>query len=112
MSDIQEAIDDVVVDYEKLITAHVKVQDKDGNLFYLDPARKQGEFILRVVPKPVSDEAVELPPEWVRPAKEDKPEGVINWGMNQPIEQAEGESEVETQLEGKSANSPEDEAVG
>ena len=38
------------VSYEALIRAEVKVMDEAGNLYYLEPARRQGEFVLRTVP--------------------------------------------------------------
>ena len=40
-----------VIPYEALRTSKVGVKDEQGNLFYLDPSFRSGEFILRVVPK-------------------------------------------------------------
>lgn len=40
-----------VVSYSTLISSKVRVQDTDGNVYYLEPSRHQGEFVLRVMPK-------------------------------------------------------------
>jgi len=40
-----------IVRYENLIIANVQVVDKAGNKYYLEPSHRQGEFILRVLPK-------------------------------------------------------------
>lgn len=62
--------------YADLIAGRVKVWDEHGNEFYLDPARRQGEFVLRVVPKPAAP-AAPLPDEWRKPAEQT--ENVIDW---------------------------------
>lgn len=40
-----------VVSYSTLISSKVQVQDANGNVYYLEPSRHQGEFVLRVMPK-------------------------------------------------------------
>ncbi|MBI5942874.1 MAG: hypothetical protein HY864_00780 [Chloroflexi bacterium] len=37
--------------YEDLAQAKVLVKDKDGNLYYLEPANRSGIFVLRVLPQ-------------------------------------------------------------
>lgn len=39
------------VSYEALTRAEVKVRDQHGNLYYLAPGNRQGDFVLRVIPK-------------------------------------------------------------
>jgi hypothetical protein len=83
-----------VVSYEDLVTAKVQVQDKAGNQFYLDPARKQGEFVLRVIPQPVTETPAELPEEWRKPTKEEElaASGKIDWDV--PVYETEAGKDV------------------
>ncbi len=84
-----------MVDYEYLVTARVRVQDKEGNVYYLDPARKQGEFVLRVIPQPVTETPAELPEEWRKPTKEEEQaaSGKIDWDV--PVYETEEQAASE-----------------
>lgn len=71
-----------MITYEALVRARVHVRDESGNEFYLDPSRKQGEFVLRVISKPVEESTDPIPAEWIRPTAEEVAaanSGVIDW---------------------------------
>jgi len=81
-----------MITYAALVGARVHVRDEAGNEYYLDPARKQGEFVLRVVPQPIVESAEPIPAEWIKPTAEEVAAanaGVIDWGMNEPEEGGE-----------------------
>jgi len=84
-----------MITYEALVRDRVHVRDESGNEFYLDPARKQGEFVLRVIPNPVEESAEPIPAEWVKPTAEEVAaanSGVIDWGMNEEPSEEGGEN--------------------
>jgi len=80
------------VDYEYLSASRVRVQDKDGNLFYLDPGHMLGQFVLRVVPQVTEQKAEPLPAEWKKPTPEEvkAASGKIDWADVAP-EEGDGE---------------------
>lgn len=79
---------EALVSYEDLILAKVQVVDKDGNLFYLDPAKRQGEFVLRVMPQPVEESTEPIPAEWIKPTAEavKAASNAIDWGKPEAVE--------------------------
>lgn len=80
------------ISYTDLVAARVHVKDEAGNEYYLDPARKQGEFVLRVVPKPAPETVESIPAEWIKPTEEEVKASnpAIDWGMKaeEPAETA------------------------
>lgn len=67
----QEQVLGPYISYDDLVSSRVIVEHKDGVKYYLDPATKQGMFILRIVQQPAHIETQELPAEWKRPTKEE-----------------------------------------
>ena len=82
-----------LVNYETLSTARVRVQDKDGNLFYLEPGHMLGEFVLRVVPRTTTETVEPLPAEWKKPTPEEvkAASGKIDWEVPAEVVPEEGE---------------------
>lgn len=74
--------DHPTISYEDLVHSRVRVEHKDGVMFYLDPAPTQGEFVLRIVPQPIRVEIEELPADWKRPTKEEtaSASNKVDWG--------------------------------
>lgn len=81
-----------VVSYDDLMTAKVRVVKDGVEAFYIDPARKLGEFILRPIPQTM-EEAGEIPNEWRKPSKEEvaAADTKIDWEIPQ-VESGEVES--------------------
>ena len=94
-------VNNEMVDYEYLVTARVRVQDKEGNVYYLDPARKQGEFVLRVIPQPVTETPAELPEDWRKPTKEEEQaaSGKIDWDVPDETEEQAASENVSDEKE-------------
>jgi len=85
-----------MITLENLMGGRVHVTDSAGNEFYLDPARKQGEFILRVVSKPVIESTESIPGEWIKPTAEEikSASTAIDWGMEEKQPEEEGGENV------------------
>lgn len=77
-----EGVEAVVVKYEDLMSAKVRVEKDGVEAFYIDPARKLGEFILRPIPQAM-EEAGEIPEGWRKPTPEEtaKAEDKIDWDI-------------------------------
>ena len=85
------------VTWEDLTASKIKVLVEGKEMFYLDPSRVQGEFVLRPIPSPVVREPVELPDEWRKPTKEEvaAQENKIDWAVKPDESDTEEEEPTE-----------------
>lgn len=89
----------VAVNYDDLMTAKVKVIKDGVSAFYIDPARKLGEFVLRPIPQELEEEG-EIPEDWRRPSKEEQiaAEKKIDWGTPEPESEPESDRPVDAEV--------------
>lgn len=70
----------ISIQYDDLMSARVRVVKDGVEAFYIDPARKLGEFVLRPIPQE-AEEPGEVPEAWRKPTPEQAAElnPTIDW---------------------------------